>query len=58
MGSKADPDYRDVETDKSDIDILKRYVARSMPGLIPEPVVVESCMYTVRKRFKMIISYR
>ncbi|XP_059187860.1 peroxisomal sarcosine oxidase [Centropristis striata] len=47
MGSKTDPDQRDQQTDRSDIDILQRYVARCLPGLVPEPAVVESCMYTL-----------
>ncbi|XP_022618694.1 peroxisomal sarcosine oxidase isoform X2 [Seriola dumerili] len=47
MGSETDPDQRDKQTDRSDIDILQRYVARCLPGLIPEPAVVESCMYTL-----------
>uniref|UniRef100_A0A1A7WRR5 Peroxisomal sarcosine oxidase n=2 Tax=Iconisemion striatum TaxID=60296 RepID=A0A1A7WRR5_9TELE len=46
-GSPTDPDQRDRQTDRSDIDILQRYVARCFPGLIPEPAVVESCMYTL-----------
>lgn len=40
----------------SDIDILKRYVARCFPGLVPEPAVVESCMYTVRFTANFLIS--
>ncbi|XP_061574681.1 peroxisomal sarcosine oxidase [Cololabis saira] len=47
MGSKADPDQRDQQTNTSDIDILRRFVRRSLPGLLPEPAVVESCMYTL-----------
>ncbi|XP_035518159.1 peroxisomal sarcosine oxidase-like [Morone saxatilis] len=47
MGSETDPNRRDKQTDRSDIDILQRYVARCLPGLIPEPAVVESCMYTL-----------
>ncbi|XP_023284255.1 peroxisomal sarcosine oxidase [Seriola lalandi dorsalis] len=47
MGSETDPDQRDKQTDRSDIDILQRYVARCLPGLIPEPAVVESCIYTL-----------
>ncbi|KAG7235162.1 hypothetical protein INR49_003148 [Caranx melampygus] len=47
MGSETDPDQRDQQTDRSDIDILQRYVARCLPGLLPQPAVVESCMYTV-----------
>ncbi|KAM3616856.1 uncharacterized protein V6R79_024890 [Siganus canaliculatus] len=46
-GSKTDPDQRDKQKDRKDIDILQRYVARCMPGLVPEPAVVESCMYTM-----------
>ncbi|XP_057694812.1 peroxisomal sarcosine oxidase isoform X2 [Corythoichthys intestinalis] len=46
-GSKTDPDQRDMQTDASDIDILRRYIARCFKGLIPEPSLVESCMYTL-----------
>ncbi|XP_049912266.1 peroxisomal sarcosine oxidase isoform X1 [Epinephelus moara] len=47
MGSETDPDQRDKQTDRSDIDILQRYIARCLPGLVPEPAVVESCLYTL-----------
>ncbi|KAG7478882.1 peroxisomal sarcosine oxidase [Solea senegalensis] len=47
IGSMTDPDQRDKQTDRSDIDILQRYIARCFPGLHPEPAVVESCMYTL-----------
>ncbi|XP_051962481.1 peroxisomal sarcosine oxidase [Xyrauchen texanus] len=47
MGSETEPDERDKQTDRGDIDILKRYVSRCLPGLIPVPAIVESCMYTV-----------
>ncbi|NP_001313319.1 peroxisomal sarcosine oxidase [Danio rerio] len=47
MGSETDPDERDKQTDRGDIDILARYVTRCLPGLVPAPAVVESCMYTV-----------
>uniref|UniRef100_A0A8C3A6K3 Peroxisomal sarcosine oxidase n=1 Tax=Cyclopterus lumpus TaxID=8103 RepID=A0A8C3A6K3_CYCLU len=47
MGSETDPDQRDKQTDRSDIDILQRCIARCFPGLVPEPAVVESCMYTL-----------
>lgn len=46
-GSETVPGERDKQTDTSDIDILQRYVARCLPGLVPVPAVVESCMYTV-----------
>ncbi|XP_042341949.1 peroxisomal sarcosine oxidase-like [Plectropomus leopardus] len=47
MGSETDPDQRDKQTDRSDIVILKRCITRCLPGLVPEPAVVESCMYTL-----------
>ncbi|XP_061136038.1 peroxisomal sarcosine oxidase isoform X1 [Syngnathus typhle] len=45
-GSETDPDQRDKKTEGADIDILRCYIARSFPGLIPEPAVIESCLYT------------
>ncbi|KAF3692523.1 Peroxisomal sarcosine oxidase [Channa argus] len=47
MGSKTNPDQRDMQTDRSDIDILQCFIHRCLPGLIPEPAVVEHCMYTL-----------
>lgn len=47
MGSETDPDERDRQTDTGDIDLLQRYIARCLPGLVPVPAVVESCLYTV-----------
>lgn len=47
MGKETDPDERDKQTDRSDIDILQRFIRRCLPGLVPEPALVESCMYTV-----------
>ncbi|XP_041733941.2 peroxisomal sarcosine oxidase isoform X1 [Coregonus clupeaformis] len=46
-GPETDPDDRDRQTDRGDIDILQRYITRCFPGLVPIPAVVESCMYTV-----------
>uniref|UniRef100_A0A673LA73 Pipecolic acid oxidase n=1 Tax=Sinocyclocheilus rhinocerous TaxID=307959 RepID=A0A673LA73_9TELE len=43
----TEPDERDKQTDRGDIDILVRYVTRCLPGLVPVPAVVESCMYMV-----------
>lgn len=48
LGQKADPDQRDRKTEDWDVDMVKRFVAHVLPGLIPEPAVVETCMYTVR----------
>ncbi|KAM4627177.1 peroxisomal sarcosine oxidase isoform 1-T1 [Polymixia lowei] len=47
MGSETNPDERDMQTDRSDIEILQRYIAAHFPGLVPVPAVVETCLYTV-----------
>ncbi|KAJ7990679.1 hypothetical protein DPEC_G00302900 [Dallia pectoralis] len=46
-GFETDPDERDRQTDRGDIDILQRYITSCFPGLVPTPAIVESCMYTV-----------
>uniref|UniRef100_A0A671KUM2 Peroxisomal sarcosine oxidase n=1 Tax=Sinocyclocheilus anshuiensis TaxID=1608454 RepID=A0A671KUM2_9TELE len=45
--SHTEPDERDKQTDRGDIDILVRYVTRCLSGLVPVPAVVENCMYMV-----------
>ncbi|XP_029986073.1 peroxisomal sarcosine oxidase [Sphaeramia orbicularis] len=57
MGSTTDPEQRDKQTDRSDIHILQRYVARCLPGLDPEPAVVESCMYTLTPDHHFVLDY-
>ncbi|KAL2095354.1 hypothetical protein ACEWY4_010073 [Coilia grayii] len=47
MGSDTEPDRRDRQKDQTDIRILSRFVSLYLPGLEPEPALVESCMYTV-----------
>ncbi|XP_041949351.1 peroxisomal sarcosine oxidase-like [Alosa sapidissima] len=47
MGSETEPDRRDRQTDQTDVRILSRFVSIYLPGLEPEPAVVETCMYTV-----------
>ncbi|XP_068601660.1 peroxisomal sarcosine oxidase [Brachionichthys hirsutus] len=56
-GKETDPDQRDLQTDRSDIDILKAYIARCFPGLVPEPVVVESCLYTLTPDYDFVLDY-
>uniref|UniRef100_A0AAY4DSR6 Peroxisomal sarcosine oxidase n=1 Tax=Denticeps clupeoides TaxID=299321 RepID=A0AAY4DSR6_9TELE len=56
-GSETDPDDRDGQTDRSDVEILKRYVSRCFPGLVPVPAVVESCMYTVTPDLHFVLDY-
>ncbi|KYO33804.1 peroxisomal sarcosine oxidase [Alligator mississippiensis] len=49
-GRPVDPDERDREPEGSappDIQILRSFVGQYLPGLEPEPAVVESCMYTI-----------
>ncbi|TFJ99504.1 mRNA cap guanine-N7 methyltransferase [Platysternon megacephalum] len=48
-GSPADPEERDRPPKASalpDIQILQDFVSKYLPGLVPEPAVVEHCMYT------------
>ncbi|XP_039364145.1 peroxisomal sarcosine oxidase [Mauremys reevesii] len=48
-GSPADPEERDQPPEASalpDIQILQDFVSKYLPGLVPEPAVVEHCMYT------------
>ncbi|XP_044849191.1 peroxisomal sarcosine oxidase isoform X2 [Mauremys mutica] len=48
-GSPADPEERDRPPEASalpDIQILQDFVSKYLPGLVPEPAVVEHCMYT------------
>uniref|UniRef100_H3CHB8 Pipecolic acid oxidase n=1 Tax=Tetraodon nigroviridis TaxID=99883 RepID=H3CHB8_TETNG len=47
VGVKVDPDQRDQRVEDWDVDLLKRFVAQFLPGLVPEPAVVETCMYTM-----------
>ncbi|XP_063953789.1 peroxisomal sarcosine oxidase-like [Lytechinus pictus] len=47
----VDPDYRDTVHNeavgrKSDIELLKRFIAKHFPLLLSEPTVIETCMYT------------
>ncbi|KAI4886517.1 hypothetical protein NFI96_024885 [Prochilodus magdalenae] len=57
MGSKTDPDERDQQTDRSDVDMLRRYISRCFPGLVPEPAVVESCLYTVTPDLQFVLDH-
>ncbi|XP_041850505.1 peroxisomal sarcosine oxidase [Melanotaenia boesemani] len=57
IGSRTDPDFRDQQTNRSDIDILQRYISRCFPGLFPEPAVVESCMYTMTPDSHFILDH-
>ncbi|KAM9118003.1 peroxisomal sarcosine oxidase [Pangshura tecta] len=48
-GSPADPEERDRPPEASalpDIQSLQDFVNKYLPGLVPEPAVVEHCMYT------------
>uniref|UniRef100_A0A3P9M3A3 Peroxisomal sarcosine oxidase n=1 Tax=Oryzias latipes TaxID=8090 RepID=A0A3P9M3A3_ORYLA len=56
-GSPADPDQRDQQKDRSDIETLQRFVSRRFPGLVPEPAVVESCLYTVTPDNHFVLDY-
>ncbi|XP_012596181.1 peroxisomal sarcosine oxidase [Microcebus murinus] len=48
-GNRADPDERDcpeARSDSQDVQVLCRFVKNHLPGLKPEPAVMEHCMYT------------
>ncbi|XP_069082319.1 peroxisomal sarcosine oxidase isoform X2 [Pleurodeles waltl] len=48
-GNKADPDMRDCSLEApplQDIEILRNFVRKYLPGLEPEPAIMERCMYT------------
>ncbi|XP_074045195.1 peroxisomal sarcosine oxidase [Macrotis lagotis] len=48
-GNKADPDERDCPSaspDLADVQILSSFVRDCLPGLQPQPAIMECCMYT------------
>ncbi|XP_053313029.1 peroxisomal sarcosine oxidase [Spea bombifrons] len=48
-GNEAEPEERDLQVKDPkipDIQILRSFISNYLPGLHPEPVVVEQCMYT------------
>uniref|UniRef100_A0A8C5LFT7 Peroxisomal sarcosine oxidase n=1 Tax=Jaculus jaculus TaxID=51337 RepID=A0A8C5LFT7_JACJA len=48
-GSSVDPEERDCPTgfsDIRDIELLRNFVREHLPGLKPEPDIMERCMYT------------
>ncbi|KAF0300927.1 Peroxisomal sarcosine oxidase [Amphibalanus amphitrite] len=47
VGVPCDPDRRDTVRMDGVLQTTKEYVARTFPGLEPEPAIVETCMYTV-----------
>lgn len=50
-----DPEERDCPTtfsDIQDVQILCHFVREHMPGLQPEPDIMERCMYTVSRLFQ------
>lgn len=46
FGPDVDPDNRDAVDSKWAIDTLKNYVSKHFPNLIPEPSIIETCIYT------------
>jgi sarcosine oxidase len=45
-GPVVDPDERSFEPDPEGIDRLRRYAVEWLPGLVPEPASVTTCLYT------------
>lgn len=44
---KTSPDFRDDNTDNTDLEFMCNYVKQRFPGVYCKPSIVESCMYTV-----------
>ncbi|XP_030648708.1 peroxisomal sarcosine oxidase isoform X1 [Chanos chanos] len=57
MGSKTEPDERDRQKDQTDVHVLSHFVSDYLPGLEPEPAVVETCMYTVTPDHHFVLDY-
>ncbi|XP_071791098.1 peroxisomal sarcosine oxidase-like [Asterias amurensis] len=53
LWDEVDPDERDKSIGKvqQDIIIIKEFVKKHLPGLEPNPSVMEPCMYTVFQKF-------
>lgn len=47
VGPEIDPDNRDDADDSWVMEKITSYVSKCMPGLVPKPSIVETCMYTV-----------
>ena len=52
-GKDVDPDRRDAVDATDDAAILKTFISKFFPGVEPDPSIVETCIYTVRKRLKI-----
>jgi sarcosine oxidase len=45
-GPVVDPDTRSFDPDDAAVERVRRYAAEWLPGLVPEPVSVTTCLYT------------
>ena len=43
----TNPEDRNNEQFTEDIDKLKEFIIEHVPGLVPEPAIIENCIYTV-----------
>lgn len=45
-GPLVDPDARSFAPDEAGVERVRRYAAEWLPGLVPEPASVTTCLYT------------
>jgi sarcosine oxidase len=45
-GPVVDPDERSFDPDPAGVDRVRRYAGEWLPGLVPEPASVTTCLYT------------
>ena len=45
-GPRVDPDTRSFDPDPDGVERVRRYAAEWLPGVVPEPVSVTTCLYT------------
>ncbi|KAM9320554.1 peroxisomal sarcosine oxidase [Gastrophryne carolinensis] len=59
-GNEADPEERELQYKPPqipDVQILCEFVSKYIPGLIPEPAIIEQCMYTNTPDCNFILDY-
>jgi sarcosine oxidase len=54
-GAVTDPDRRDGVLDAAKVAGIERYVERWLPGLVPEAVLGETCLYTTTSTEQFLV---
>lgn len=58
VGAEVHPDRRSFEPDPDAVLRLSRLAARLLPGVVPEPVAVDTCLYTTTPDEDFVIDRR